>query len=663
MEDDGQNSLKSIVVTAAISGLGWGLAFGLADGLFALLEGDPSIVLGRRLLALTYVAVFEALVFGLILALAGVVVWALLRVTRWRMSRSALLGLTVGLCAALSTAAYALHHFDTPAPLIVVALTLAGGGIAGWLAQAVAAAAVYSSRAGGRLQRVLLGVLAVGVVVLLGAGIYHEIIRNLPVFNPRVTDQVATTDRPNIVLISIDALRADRLGVYGNDAAVSPRIGALAGQGLAFQQATAQGASTVPSVSSFLTSLYPTEVGIITGRQWSLDAMRVTLAEALQVAGYRTQAYVTNGHLVEANGYAQGFDGYVGPEPGRPYGLDRLRAETVIAGLACRHSDQQPRVLCRLFDAGYGLLFDRYLVMEDEGDRVNDLARRFIRLHGDEQFFLWLHYMEPHAAYRPPEAFGELPSSVDANREEFLRAWQPSNKTVPVALRDDDVTALQALYDGEILAVDGWVGGIWDEVEAQGLADRTLLVITADHGDEFGEHGEYGHGHTVYQDLVWVPLIFVGSPVAGQGRVVEAPVPLLDIVPTLLDVAGAPQPELIRGQTLLPVLQGQEPAGLPVFSECPARRSSYDDKALRVGPFKLVYNVKLDRAELYDLQADPGEQNDLSAAQPQRTATMRDQVRAWTADSLETWASLPQAGGQTGEIDAALENALRQIGY
>jgi arylsulfatase A-like enzyme len=128
-------------------------------------------------------------------------------------------------------------------------------------------------------------------------------------------------------------------------------------------------------------------------------------------------------------------------------------------------------------------------------------------------------------------------------------------------------------------------------------------------------------------------------------------------------VAGAPQPELIRGQTLLPVLQGQEPAGLPVFSECPARRSSYDDKALRVGPFKLVYNVKLDRAELYDLQADPGEQNDLSAAQPQRTATMRDQVRAWTADSLETWASLPQAGGQTGEIDAALENALRQIGY
>jgi arylsulfatase A-like enzyme len=663
MKDESQDSLQPIIVTTAISGLGWGLSFGLADGLFALLEGDPSTALGRRWLALAYVAVFDALAFGLILALAGVVVWGILRITRWRVGHPALLGLAVGLCAALSTAAYALHHFDDPAPLIVAALSLVSGGIVGWLAQAVAASSVRSSRAGGRLRQAVLAVFAVGVVVLLGAGIYHEIIRDLPVFNRRVTDQVATTERPNIVLISIDALRADRLGLYGNDPAVSPRIDALAGQGLAFRQAIAQGASTVPSVSSFMTSLYPTELGIITGRQWGLDAMRATLAEALQVAGYRTQAYVTNGHLVPANGYDQGFDGYVGPEPGRPYGLDRLRAETVIAGLACRHSDPQPNVLCRLFDAGYRLLFDRFLVMENEGGRVNDLARRFIRLHSDEQFFLWLHYMEPHAAYRPPEAFGELPSSVDANREEFLRAWQPSNKTVPIALRDDDVTALVALYDGEILAVDGWVGGIWDEIEAQGLADRTLLVITADHGDEFGEHDEYGHGHTVYQDLVWVPLIFVGSPVAGQGRVVETPVPLLDIVPTFLDVAGAPLPEPIRGQTLLPVLQGQEPAGQPIYSECPARRSSYDDKAMRVGPFKLVYNVKLDRAELYDLQADPGEQSDLAAAQPQRTATMREQVRAWTADSLETWASLPRAGGQTGEMDAALEDALRQIGY
>jgi arylsulfatase A-like enzyme len=663
MEDQSQNSLRSVIVTGAITGLGWGLAFGVADGLFALLEGDPSTALGRRLLTLVYVAVSDALAFGLILVLAGFVIWTLLRLTRRELSYAVLMGVHVGLCAGLSTAAYALHRFHAATLAIVVVLALLAGGVAGRLAQGAAAAGACSARAGKWLRRAVVGILAAGAVLLLGAGIYHEIIRDLPAFNRRVTDQIATAERPNLVLISIDALRADHLGVYGNDPAVSPRIDALARQGLAFRQAISQGASTVPSVSSFLTSLYPTEVGVITGRQWTLDAMRVTLAEALQVAGYRTQAYVTNGHLVPANGYDQGFDGYVAPEPGRPYGLDRLRAETVVAGLACQQNDQQPNVVCRLFDGGYELLFDRFLVMENEGNRVNALARRFIRLHRDEQFFLWLHYMEPHAAYRPREAFGGLPSSVDASREKFLRAWQPSNKTYPVALRDDDVAALLALYDGEILDVDGWVGGIWDEIEAQGLADRTLLVLTADHGDEFGEHQEYGHGHTVYQELVWVPLIFVGAQVADEGRVVETPVPLLDIMPTLLDVAGAPLPEPVGGQTLLPVLRGEEPAERPIYSECPARRSSYDDKALRMGRYKLVYDVKLDRAELYDLQADPGEQNDLSAAEAQRTAAMREMVRAWTAGTLETWASLPQAGGQSGEMDAALENALRQIGY
>jgi arylsulfatase A-like enzyme len=370
-------------------------------------------------------------------------------------------------------------------------------------------------------------------------------------------------------------------------------------------------------------------MGIITDRKWVVDDMRVTLAEALQVGGYRTQAYITNGHLVPAKGYAQGFDSYVAPEPGCPYGLDRLRAETVVAGLACRHD----AFACHLFGGGY------------------------------TQFFLWLHYMEPHAAYSPRQALGGLPPSVSAEREAFLRAWTPANKTFPMVIRPDDLTAVQALYDGEVLDVDGWVGGIWDEIEAQGLAGRTLLVITADHGDEFGEHGDYGHGHTVYQELNWVPLIFVGPQVSELGRAVGMPVPMLDLMPTLLDVAGAPLPDLVHGQSLLPVLQGAAPVPRPIYSESPARRSSYDDKALRQGDHKLVYNIKLDQAELYNLSNDPGEQHDLSALEPQRTATMRDALRAWTASALETWASLPHTGKRSEALDAALQEALREIGY
>ena len=647
---------------AAVVGLGWGLAFGLLDGLPALLEGHPATDLGRRLLALTYVAVLDAVAFGLILALVGLAVWDLSKVTRRPVSRARLLGLSVGLCAALSSAGYLLQRFQDAPWIVIVALALLAGLFGGWLARSAEKPGFSNNQRlpkPGFWGRATVGAFAVAVVVLLGRVLFQQVIRDLSLFNPRLTDQVATPERPNLVLISIDALRADRLGIYGNDPAVSPRIDELARRGLVFQQATSQGSSTVPSVSSFLTSLYPTEAGILTGQEWGVDDARVTLAEALQVAGYRTQAYVTNGHLVPSSGYAQGFDGYIYPQPGRSYGLDRLRAETVVAGLTCRHET----FFCAVFDGGYRLLFDRFLVMEDEGIRVNDQARRFIRLHDDEQFFLWLHYMEPHAAYRPREAFGSLPVSVDAQREAFLREWQPSNKTWPAVLRPDDVAALRALYDGEILDVDRWVGGIWDEIEAQGLADRTLLMLTADHGDEFGEHGDYGHGHTVYQELDWVPLIFVGPQVADPGRTVETPVPMLDLTPTLLDIAGAPLPDLAHGQSLLPVLQGQEAVPRAIYSESPARRSSYDDKALRQGDYKLVYNLKLDKAELYNLQHDPGEKNDLSAAEPQRTAAMRDDLRAWTASTLDTWASLPHAGGQIEELDAAIEEALRQIGY
>jgi arylsulfatase A-like enzyme len=657
MEVHNRDTSRGPIGMAAVVGSGWGMAFGLVDGLAALLEGDPAAALGRRLLALTYVTVVDALAFGLALALVGAVVWAVLRVARRQVAAASLAGLYAGLCAVLSMAGYILHHYPgAPWPLALVP-ALGVGVFAGWLVRAAQSPGL--SGPPGFLSRAVVGVFAACVVVLLGRGIYHEFVRDLPVFNPRLTDQVATPERPNIVLISIDALRADGLGIYGNDPAVSPRIDELARQGIVFQQATSQGSSTVPSVSSFLTSLHPTEVGMVGGEDRVVDDMRVTLAEALQAAGYRTQAYVANGHLVPSRGYAQGFDGYVAPEPGRPYGLDRLRTDTVVAGLACRSVP----IACDLFEGGYRLMFDRLLVMEDEGGRINDQAQRFIRLHASEQFFLWLHYMEPHAAYRPQQAFGDLPASVGAGREALLREWQPSNKTTPTVLRPDDVSAVLALYDGEIREVDAWVGGIWDEIRAAGLADRTLLVLTADHGDEFGEHGDYGHGHTVYQDLDRVPLILVGPQVTTAGRVVQAPVPLLDIMPTLLDVAQAPQPDLMRGQSLLPVLQGGDPPERAIISESPASRSSYDDKSLRLGDYKLVYNIELDQVELYDLRADPGEKHDLSAAEPERVAAMRDELRAWTVSALETWASLPQSGRQADEMDAALEDALHQIGY
>jgi arylsulfatase A-like enzyme len=640
--------------TAAVTGLAWGMALGLVDALPALAEGDPLQEPGRRLLALLFMAMWNALAFGLALAAAGLVAGAALGLARRQASRPAVAVFAWGLCAALSVVGYGLQRYPGGSPLLIGVVALLAGAGAGWLVRLASKGA--TSRSAGRWVLIVAGA---GLAVLLAVAIARLTVRDWKVFNPRVTDQSATAEHPNIVLISIDALRADRLGAYGNQPSPSPRIDQLASQGIVFRQAISQGNSTPPAVQSFLTSLYPTELGHGSGLGRVIDPERVTLAEALQAGGYRTQAYVGNGHMAVTAGYAQGFDGYERPAPGRPYNLDRLRDETIVAGLASRYAP----ALCRLFERANGLLFDPPIVMEDEGARLNTRALRFIRLHRDEQFFLWLHYMEPHALYSPSQPFGQGLAQDPLPSEDTLRAWQPSRKTQHIVIGPAELTTLRALYDGEVQDVDRLVGEVWDQIVAQGLADRTLLVITADHGDEFDDHGDYGHGQSVYQELVRVPLVFVGPQVAGPGRSVDTPVPMLDLLPTLVDVAGAPMPELVHGESLLPVLAGGEPVERAFYSQNRVNRTNYQQDTLIQGYTKLIYTPLRDRTELYDLRADPGEQHDLAAADPERAAAMRQELRAWEVSALETWASLPKSGLASEEVDQATADALRKIGY
>jgi arylsulfatase A-like enzyme len=642
------------VRAAALAGLAWGLVFGLVDALPALLEGDPLQNLDRRLLALMFMAVWNALALGLVLAAAGLVADAALGLMHRRAGRPAAAAFAWGLCATLSGAAYGLQRYPGGSPLLIAALALLAGVGVGRLARLLSRQGIASRRA---VRWVLIATSA-GLAVLLAVAVVRLTVRDWRVFNPRVTAQSATPEHPNIVLICIDALRADRLGVYGNQPSPSPRMDKLAGQGLVFRQAISQGNSTHQAVASFLTSLYPTELGFFV-LPWVIDPERVTIAEALQAGGYRTQAYVGNGHMAVTAGYAQGFDGFVPPEPDRPYDLDRLRDRTVVAGLASLHA---PAVR-RLFERAYGLLLDPPLIMENEGRRINTRALRFIRLHRDEQFFLWLHYMEPHAPYNPGELFGQVSTGDQLRSEEALRVWKPSDKTVPIVLGPSEQTLLLALYDGEVQEVDRLVGQVWDQIVAQGLADRTLLVIIADHGEEFADHGLHGHGQSVYQELVHVPLIFVGPQVAQPGRTVDTPVPMLDLLPTLVGVAGAPLPDLVHGQSLLPVLAGGESPVRLFYTQNRANRTLWEQDAMYQGYAKLIYTPQRDRVELYDLRADPGEQHDLAATEPDRAAVLRDELRPWEVEVLKTWASMPRAGVTAEKIDRAMEDALKRIGY
>jgi arylsulfatase A-like enzyme len=188
-------------------------------------------------------------------------------------------------------------------------------------------------------------------------------------------------------------------------------------------------------------------------------------------------------------------------------------------------------------------------------------------------------------------------------------------------------------------------------------------VITADHGEEFDDHGDFEHGQSLYQELVRVPLIFVGPQVADPGRSVDVPVPLLDLLPTLVDVAGAPMPELVHGQSLLPVLAGGEPVEREFYTQNRVNRTNYWEDALFQGYTKLIYTFVRDKIELYDLRTDPGEQHDLVAAEPERAAALHQTLQAWQAYVIKTWASLPNSNEVPEEVDQAMQDALEKIGY
>ncbi len=372
---------------------------------------------------------------------------------------------------------------------------------------------------------------------------------------------------PNIVLVTIDTLRADHLGSYGYARPTSPNLDALAARGVRFEHCYSTSSWTVPAMNSLVTGVTPAVHGIVHGdlaepsgggaptvvMQETLSDAWTTLAEVLKARGYATAGFSTNGHLVRGQGFAQGFDTF---------------DETCVwRRAACIN----PRVLAWL----------------------DSPAAR-------PPFFLWVHYFDPHQddtrddrRYDPPPPYDGL----------FAAAGPPRG-----------VARSMALYDGEIRYTDTELGKLLDRVAA--ITTPTLVVVTADHGEEFLERGNWGHTKTVYDELVRVPLIVV-PPGSTEGRTVATDVGLLDVMPTLADVAGAPPVAGLEGTSLVPLLDGgAAPAAFAdrgLYAE--TRRWSWlDRRSWIVGSTKLVADRSSGTRKLYDLRADPGERTDLSRA-------------------------------------------------
>jgi arylsulfatase A-like enzyme len=421
----------------------------------------------------------------------------------------------------------------------------------------------------------------------------------------------------NLVLILVDTLRADHLTSYGDARNPSPHIAAFAQESIVFENATSQASCTFPSMNSLLTSRYPGEFLAQPDKDFGIPEAIPSLAVILRKAGYATYA--------------------------------------VSASPIVRNSPSR-------FNAtgGYGAGFDRF----DErcewrnAGCVNNVAREVLS-ETKAPFALYLHYIDPHAPYRPPDFFARRFSGEYAGDEEFVKMGDPRpiekmiyTEGADVALADEDLAHLKDLYADEVAYLDGSVGWLLDHLRELGLLDRSIVVLASDHGEAFLEHGDVHHCHELYETSVGTPLILRLPEARSAGRR-QAVVQNLDVLPTLLDYLGVDtSPYRFSGRSLRPVIEAASPGSPFAYSGQGVLRSVRDAR------YKLIYDTETRKARLYDLTEDPREMRDVSQERPAERKRLVAALEAWMAQHEPA----PEPGADTN-VGRGLEERLRELGY
>jgi len=456
--------------------------------------------------------------------------------------------------------------------------------------------------------------------------------------------------RPNVVLITIDALRADHLHDGGDGAfdVATPNLDRLVSQGTLFSQAHVHQPQTNPSFSSLFTGLWPTTHGVRAHMTDRLPASLPTLATLLGRAGYTTAGIAPWTSLKPAfSGLNQGFDTYLAAALGEPGFLQNPVLEGA-AGVYRRIKDQLwvGRRLAALWGA------DEALEQEIDGRADVSTAEAIAWLDGRpaEPFFLWVHYFDPHYPWTPPAPYDTRydPDYVPSPEDVYDGSWRTihayfaamSGVAGQWAPQPRDIQHLLALYAGEVSFADDQIGRLLDHLAQRGLIDNTLFVVTADHGESFGEHDDWLHGNALYeQHELRVPLFFVG-PGIPQGRRVDRLVRQIDILPTIFDLLGLPLPVRVDGHSLLPLIQGNEDN---------AERTTFgqvaDDSKLAVVTddfWKLILDYPARRMELYYLPDDPHELENRAERDRARVAALFGHIDRWAESERMHWLKQPE---------------------
>ncbi len=451
-----------------------------------------------------------------------------------------------------------------------------------------------------------------------------------------VHEQSSRPEGPDIILIYMDALRADHLGCYGYHRKTSPSIDRLAEEGALFRTVVAQASSTFPSVHSTLTSKYASS---FLDAHACLPSKHLTLAECLKNHGYRTLAISSSPVVTKSNtayslgGFEQGFD---------------LFDESVAHGTEWNWQWRNP-----------------------EG--VITKALEWIEVT-DSPFFLFLYIMDPHSDYRCPEPYHSRFDPDYSGKEEVEKGQMAYFadeilKGSESTLDDRDMDHFEALYDGEIAYGDNEIGKLLRVLDETGRSDDTLVLLTSDHGEEFLEHGGVHHGYTLFNEVIRVPLVLRYPPAIPKGTVIDGRiVQSLDVVPTILDIAGIERPETMQGESLMPLIRDGEAA----FREYALSETPFTDmKAVTRGKWKYIYSLgtktlaPVERinqsrgARLYNLDEDPGELRDVSSENPEIARDLHSLLLRLLPEAERT----RLVENQEIEMHEAVKEQLKSLGY
>ncbi len=441
--------------------------------------------------------------------------------------------------------------------------------------------------------------------------------------------ELGRTGRPwNLLLISIDSLRADHVGCYGYRRNTSPAIDKLAAEGTRFANAISPTSWTLPAHLSLLTSHYALSHGVVDDSH-ALRGGIPTLAEVLRRTGYVTAGFVSAPYVAARYGFARGMDLY----------------EDISTKYA--HRDEARRAIV--------------------APAVNQLALPWLEEHRTDRFFLFLHYFDVHYDYIPPPPFDTMfdPNYAGAiNGRDFIE-----NARVNARMSKQDLGHIIALYDGEIRFTDKHVGQLLDAVDRLGLRDRTLVVLVADHGDEFFEHGNKGHHRTLYDEVLRVPLIFRLPGGAGGGKVVAEQVSLVDVMPTILELLKVSPPTGMEGRSLASVFSGGELPPAYVYGAFYDKRG-FNVQVMERGDghkfiehFNRITHPTQRPTEWYRLDQDAQERQDQSEVEALEMLSAQQRTAHWLERGWRTHRSGVVGKRRRVEIDDQTRQQLKSLGY